>query len=101
MSASGDDAFKIDLQQLDLAIASMTTFAADTAAILTDVSNSVAALRITWTGEGSDAYRDAQERWHRGAQEMTDNADELREVAQRAHTNYSNAVDANTSMWRI
>ncbi|OZD05115.1 hypothetical protein CH275_12145 [Rhodococcus sp. 06-235-1A] len=66
MSASGNDAFKIDLQQLDLAIASMATFAADTAAILTDVSHSVAALRISWTGEGSDAYRDAQERWHCG-----------------------------------
>lgn len=99
MPALGSDAFKIDLQQLDSAIASMQEFTDDTSEILEQVSNTVAALRVNWTGIGSDAYQDAQDRWVRGTRDMTDNVTELREVAETAHANYSNAIDANTSMW--
>ncbi|OZD69940.1 hypothetical protein CH272_02620 [Rhodococcus sp. 05-340-1] len=99
MPALGSDAFKIDLQQLDSAIASMQEFTDDTSEILEQVSNTVAALRVDWTGIGSDAYQDAQDRWVRGARDMTDNVTELREVAKTAHANYSNAIDANMSMW--
>lgn len=99
MPALGSDAFKIDLQQLDSAIASMQEFTDDTSEILEQVSNTVAALRVNWTGIGSDAYQDAQDRWVRGTRDMTDNVTELREVAKTAHANYSNAIDANTSMW--
>ena len=56
-------------------------------------------LHITFTGEAADAHRTAHQQWATGMQEMKTGLVEIRDAAERAHTNYTNAVQTNARMW--
>ena len=41
----------------------------------------------------------AQAQWNRGAEELRAALGQLRDIAEQAHRNYSNAAAMNTQMW--
>jgi hypothetical protein len=59
----------------------------------------IADLHLSWDGATATAQRTAHDRWVAGVEEMNENLGQLREVARKAHGNYSRAVDLNTRMW--
>ncbi|GAB2727461.1 WXG100 family type VII secretion target [Nocardia thraciensis] len=96
---TADDQFRIDLGQLDDAIVKMTAFGAEVDGILGEVDQHVADLHLSWASQAAEAQHAAHTKWMSGAAEMRENLDELRDVARRAHGNYSGAADANDGMW--
>ncbi|WP_308248544.1 WXG100 family type VII secretion target [Nocardia sp. MH4] len=96
---TGDDRFRVDLEQLDAAITTMEAFGAEVAGWLTDVERRIAELHLSWASEAATAQRAAHDKWVAGVDEMQENLDELREVARIAHTNYTRAITHNTRMW--
>ena len=68
--------------------------------ILADVEHTVAALRGSWQGEGSDAQAQAQKQWDDGAEQMQQALSALQKVADAAHKNYTDAVTKNGQMWQ-
>ncbi|MCC3332939.1 WXG100 family type VII secretion target [Nocardia abscessus] len=96
---TGDNSYRVNLTQLDEAIATMAAFGADVERWLRDVDGKVAELHLSWSSQAAQAQRDAHDRWMAGAAEMRENLEELREVARRAHTSYTTAVQTNVEMW--
>lgn len=89
----------VDFAQLQAAIDHMTRFEQDVSECLDDIDHTMAALRATWHGEASDSHAQAQQQWETGAQQMKTALEQLRKIAQAAHTNYSDAVSKNGQMW--
>ncbi|MFE9580132.1 WXG100 family type VII secretion target [Nocardia sp. NPDC006044] len=92
------DDYRVNLSQLDEAVAAMA-FGAEVEGLLREVDVKVAELHLSWESRAAQAQRAAHDRWMAGAAEMRENLDELREVARRAHTSYSHAVQTNAEMW--
>ncbi|MET7774109.1 WXG100 family type VII secretion target [Nocardia sp. NPDC005366] len=96
---SGDDRFRVDLEQLDAAITTMEQFGREVGDWLGEVDRHIAELHLSWSSEAASAQRATHEQWALGVDEMAENLDELKEVARRAHTNYSTAISLNQKMW--
>lgn len=94
-----DSSYRVNLQQLDDAIAAMAKFGTEVEGWLREVDRHIADLHLSWSSEAARAQRGAHDRWMAGAAEMRENLDELREVARRAHTSYTGAVRTNAEMW--
>ncbi|MCV7070150.1 WXG100 family type VII secretion target [Mycolicibacterium rufum] len=90
----------VDLAQLRAAITHMEDFGRDVTEILADVEHTMAALRGSWQGEGSDAQAQAQQQWDDGAEQMKQALSALQKVADAAHGNYTDAVTRNGQMWQ-
>ncbi|PXX60387.1 WXG100 family type VII secretion target [Nocardia tenerifensis] len=97
--AGEDYSYRVNLTQLDDAIATMAKFGADVEGWLREVDQHVADLHLSWSSQAATAQRAAHDRWMAGADEMRENLDELRAVARRAHTNYTGAAETNYGMW--
>ncbi|MBF6207267.1 WXG100 family type VII secretion target [Nocardia beijingensis] len=94
-----DYSYRVNLQQLDDAIATMAKFGAEVEGWLSEVDQHIDDLHLSWSSDAAAAQRAAHTRWSAGVAEMRENLDELREVARRAHTNYSGAAETNHGMW--
>lgn len=97
--AEGDDQYRVDLELLDEAITAMAGFGTDADILLTEIDTHIADLHMSWESFAAEAQRTAHQKWVNGAREMQENLDDLRAIAQRAHTNYSATVETNTRMW--
>jgi WXG100 family type VII secretion target len=89
----------VEFAQLQAAIDHMAHFQKDVETCLQDVDQTMAKLRATWHGDASDSQKDAQAKWDEGADQMNAALDQLRKIAQQAHTNYNDAVKQNKLMW--
>lgn len=89
----------VDRAQLRSAIDHMAAFVRDVDAILEDIEHTLAGLRASWHGEASEAQAQAQQRWQTGATQMREALAQLANIADKAHKNYSDAVDKNGKMW--
>jgi WXG100 family type VII secretion target len=89
----------VDFSQLQGAIDHMATFGREVAECLEDVERTMAALRATWHGSGSDAQAQAQQQWEDGAEQMKAALSQLQKIAETARKNYTDAVDKNGQMW--
>lgn len=96
---TGDDQYRVDLEQLDAAIDTMAKFGQSVDDWLAEVDRHIADLHLTWSSTAATAQRVAHDKWVSGVAEMRENLDELREVARTAHKNYSAAIETNTRMW--
>ncbi|WP_240772403.1 WXG100 family type VII secretion target [Nocardia sp. CS682] len=96
---TGDDRYRVDLEQLDAAIETMAAFGRTVEDWLSEVDRHIADLHLTWSSTAATAQQVAHEKWTAGVSEMRENLDELREVARKAHGNYSAAIETNTKMW--
>ena len=91
--------FRVDPEALLAAADRMSEFDQRVESNLARVSATVERLGASWHGDGGAAERAAQDRWDQGAQEMRDALAQLRDVAERAHANYSAAIQLNSRMW--
>ncbi|KMO70071.1 WXG100 family type VII secretion target [Mycobacterium sp. BK558] len=93
-------ALVVDFAQLRAAITHMEDFGRDVTEILADIEHTMAALRGSWQGDGSDAQTQAQQQWDDGAEQMKEALSALQKVADAAHKNYTDAVTKNGQMWQ-
>jgi WXG100 family type VII secretion target len=91
--------FRVDIEALLAAADRMTEFDQRLEANLARVNATVQQLGASWYGDAGESERAAQERWDKGAQEMREALTRLRDIAERAHANYSGASQLNTRMW--
>ena len=92
--------FTVDLQALLGAVDQMSRFDTELEQHLAQVRASVDSLGLTWHGDAADQQRVAQDQWNSGADELRAALGQLRDIAERAHSNYSGAVANNTRMWQ-
>jgi WXG100 family type VII secretion target len=92
-------AFSVDLEALLAGVDQMSAFHQQLEQSLATVKASVAALGLSWQGEAAGAHEAAQQQWNHGAEELRTALAQLRDIAEQAHENYSNAVATNTRMW--
>jgi ESAT-6 family protein len=91
--------FSVDLEALLAGVDQMSAFQSNLEQTLATVRSSVTALGMTWHGDAASAQETAQRQWDDGAQQLRDVLAQLRDIAEQAHANYSNAVSTNTRMW--
>ena len=89
----------VDFEQLQAAINHMEAFGREVTECLEDVDQTMATLRATWHGSGSDAQAQAQQQWEDGAEQMKTALLQLQKIADTARKNYADAVDKNGQMW--
>lgn len=91
--------FSVDLEALLAGVDRMSAFHSDLEQTLAAVRSSVAALGLTWHGDAASAQEAAQQQWDTGAQQLREALGQLRDIAEQAHANYSNAAATNQRMW--
>jgi WXG100 family type VII secretion target len=91
--------FTVDLQALLAAVDQMSQFETALQRQLARVKGSVASLGLTWHGDAANQQQAAQNQWNSGAEELRAALGQLRDIAERAHSNYSGAGANNTRMW--
>jgi WXG100 family type VII secretion target len=91
--------FSVDVQALLAGVDQMSAFHQQLEQSLATVRASVAALGLSWQGDAAVAQDAAQQQWNQGAEELRAALGQLRDIAEQAHENYSNAVATNTRMW--
>jgi WXG100 family type VII secretion target len=91
--------FTVDLEALLAGVDQMTAFHSNLEQQLASVQASVAALGAAWHGDAAAAQDAAQQQWNDGAQQLREALAQLRDIAEQAHSNYSNAAATNTRMW--
>jgi WXG100 family type VII secretion target len=91
--------FSVDLEALLAGVDRMSAFHSKLEHTLATVHSSVTALGLTWHGDASSAQEAAQQQWDSGAQQLREALVQLRDIAEQAHSNYSNAVATNQRMW--
>ena len=89
----------VDFPQLQGAIDHIAEFGREVAEVLEEIDQAVAALRANWEGQASDTQAQTQQQWEDGAEQMKKSLESLRQVADNARKNYSDAVDKNGKMW--
>ena len=93
------DAFSIDPDELDAVVADIARTESALATLTDDIERQIATLHESWEGLAAVAQREAQDEWEQGLLTMRHALAELRAAAAQASTNYSEAADANRSMW--
>ena len=89
----------VDFEKLQATINHMTRFVQQVTECLDDVDHTMATLRSTWHGDGSESQAQAQTQWDTGADQMKSALDQFKKIAEGAHQNYSDAVSKNGQMW--
>lgn len=92
--------FEVDLPHLDEVVtklANLTTYLTDHLATL---DQKIATLHTgPWTGTAATAHRQAHAQWSKAAQQFTAGVSDMTTAARNAHTQYTNAITANTKMF--
>ncbi|MFJ4658039.1 WXG100 family type VII secretion target [Nocardia sp. NPDC088792] len=92
--------FEVDLPHLDEVVtklANLTTYLTDHLATL---DQKVATLHTgSWTGTAAEAHHRAHTEWSKAAQTFTTGVSNMTTAAHNAHTHYTNAITANTTMF--
>ncbi|MDY6869432.1 MAG: WXG100 family type VII secretion target [Actinomycetota bacterium] len=88
-----------DFSQLQAAIDHMREFHREVTECLEDIDRTMAALRVTWHGEASDARAQTHQQWRDGAEQMNKALSQLQKIADTARRNYAEAAAKNGEMW--
>lgn len=91
--------FTVDLEALLAAVDQMSRFETDLEHSLARVQASAASLGLSWHGDAAAQQQAAQNQWNSGADELRAALGQLRDIAERAHANYSGAAANNARMW--
>ena len=91
--------FTVDLEALLAAVDQMSEFEAQLEQSLARAKASVESLGLSWQGDAAGAQQAAQAQWNSGADELRAALGQLRDIAEQAHGNYSDAASMNTRMW--
>ena len=93
------DAFAIDPDELDAVVADIARTEAALETLTHDIERQIARLHESWEGLAAVAQREAQDEWEQGLLTMRQALADLRAAAAQASSNYTEAADANRSMW--
>lgn len=88
----------VNLSELASFIDDMASFDATAEKHLRDLDRQVSRLHGMWEGAAADAHRAAHAELLAGIEQMRSALSHLRGAARIAHTNYGEAVGANTRM---
>jgi WXG100 family type VII secretion target len=92
-------AFSMDLQALLAAVDQMSDFNERLEQSLAQVKSSMETLGPLWHGDAAATQQSAQQQWDSGSVELRAALGQLRDIAEKAHGNYSDAAATNTRMW--
>ncbi|KUH81291.1 MULTISPECIES: WXG100 family type VII secretion target [unclassified Mycobacterium] len=91
--------FSVDLPALLASVDQMSAFHGQLEQSLSRVRASAESLGLSWHGDAASAQQSAQAQWNSGAEELRAALAQLRDIAEQAHGNYSEAARMNTQMW--
>lgn len=90
--------YRVELEELLAFVDKLQSFDERAEAIAAHVDDQIAALHDTWSGEAAAAHQAQHDEWTAAATQMGEALAELREAADNAHRNYSEAAKLNTEM---
>jgi WXG100 family type VII secretion target len=90
--------YRVELDELLAFADELHAFEQRAEAIATQVDERIASLHETWSGEAATAHRAQHDEWMVGAAQMREALAQLREAAQGAHRNYTDAAQRNVEM---
>lgn len=90
--------YRVELGELVSFIDRLQSFELRAEALAARIDGQVASLHTAWSGDAAEAHRAQHDRWMAGAVEMRDALAELRETADNAHRNYTEAAQLNVDM---
>ncbi|MDT5099948.1 MAG: hypothetical protein QOC76_3685 [Mycobacterium sp.] len=90
--------YRVELEILLAFVDKLQAFERHAAAIAARVDEQVTDLHETWEGAGAAAHNTLHQEWMSAAQQMREALAQLREVADRAHRNYTEAAQLNVAM---
>jgi WXG100 family type VII secretion target len=91
--------YAVDLDELDRVIGDIAAFTQRLEARLEEANARVRTLHTTWSGAAADEHNLAHQRWAASEQQMREGLAVMRGIAATAHSNYTRAVTANSTMW--
>lgn len=94
------DRYSVDPDELDAVVGDLETCQRKLQATTDHLEAQIAKLHATWEGLSAAAQREAHQEWEAGMAMMQAALEGMRAAARVAHTNYTQAVDANVSMWQ-
>lgn len=95
------DAFSVDLDQLDRIVSRLAGLAGFITEHLETLDEKVAKVHAgSWSGATADAHRAAHSQWATAAQEVNQGVADMSTAARNAHTQYTSAISANTTMFK-
>lgn len=89
------------MAQLERAVGRIGRFDAQLVQWLDDIDAQMRRLSGVWSGQAAAEQAQAHQQWLQGAEEMRRALVQMRSIAETAHENYSNAVEANLRMWQL
>jgi WXG100 family type VII secretion target len=90
--------YRVELEELLAFVDKLQAFETKAEAIASRVDGQIAALHTTWAGTAADAHRTSHDEWMAAATQMREALADLKEAADTAHRNYTDAVKTNLEM---
>lgn len=97
----GNGALTADAAQMQEAIKHMASYQREVNSCLDDIERAMTELRASWHGAASEAQAQSQEQWRQGAEQMQAALIQLEKIAEKARSNYLDAVAKNSEMWDV
>ena len=97
--AGNPDRYSVDPDELDAVVGDLETCQQKLQTTTDHLEAQIAKLHTTWEGLSAAAQREAHQEWEAGMAVMQASLEGMRRAARVAHTNYTQAVGANVSMW--
>jgi WXG100 family type VII secretion target len=91
--------YRVELEELLAFIEALEDFEQQAEAVASRVDGQINALHTNWSGDAAAAHRRRHDEWVAAAGKMREALAELREVARKAHRNYSGTIEVNMAMW--
>jgi len=90
--------YRVELEELLAFVDRLQAFEAKAETIASRVDGQIAALHSTWSGSGADAHRSSHDEWMAAATQIREALADLKNAADTAHHNYTDAVKTNIEM---
>lgn len=92
--------YRVELVELLAFVDKLQSFERRAEALAARVDGQVAGLHDSWSGTAAEAHRAQHDEWMSGAEQMREALAQLRAAAHTAHSNYTDAAQANLDMLR-
>jgi ESAT-6 family protein len=91
--------FKVETDDLDLAVTALASMSALCDEVLAAVDGLAAAASAEWSGEANAQFLALKAEWADGARQMTEGLRLIHTAATTSHVNYLASVDAVAKVW--